>query len=127
MHGERLGDLLADREDRVEAGHRLLEDHRNVLAANLAHLLFRKSQQVAPAKHDLALDAARFFIEKPHDGKRGHALARAAFADDRHRFARCNLETHIAHHGFPAVINAEGGGEILNRKNRAYRTAGLFH
>ena len=27
---ERLGDLLADREDRVERGHRLLEDHRDL-------------------------------------------------------------------------------------------------
>ena len=34
----RLGDLLADREDGVERGHRILEDHRDVVAADLAHL-----------------------------------------------------------------------------------------
>ena len=31
---DRLGDLVADREDRVEASHRLLEDHRDLAAAN---------------------------------------------------------------------------------------------
>ena len=36
---DRLGDLLADREDRVERGHRLLEDHRDVVAADLRHLV----------------------------------------------------------------------------------------
>ena len=33
---DRLGDLLADREDRVERRHRLLEDHRDLGAAHLA-------------------------------------------------------------------------------------------
>ena len=35
----RLGDLVADREDRVERRHRLLEDHRDLVAADLAHLV----------------------------------------------------------------------------------------
>ena len=39
MDEQRLHHLLADRQDRVERGHRLLEDHRDVAAAHLAHLL----------------------------------------------------------------------------------------
>jgi len=38
MAGDRFGDLLADREDRIERGHRLLEDHGDLVAAHLAHL-----------------------------------------------------------------------------------------
>ena len=38
MQRERLGDLPADREHRVERRHRLLEDHRDVVAADVAHL-----------------------------------------------------------------------------------------
>jgi hypothetical protein len=47
MDEQRLHDLLADREDRVERGHRLLEDHRDVAAADLAHLLGGELEQVA--------------------------------------------------------------------------------
>ena len=35
---ERLADLIADREARIQAGHRLLEDHRHVLADDLPAL-----------------------------------------------------------------------------------------
>ena len=35
---DRLDDLVADGEDRVERGHRLLEDHRDLVAADLPHL-----------------------------------------------------------------------------------------
>ena len=42
---QRLLDLEPDREDRVERGHRLLEDHRNVAAADLAHLLVVEIEQ----------------------------------------------------------------------------------
>ena len=38
VQADGLGDLLAAREDRVERGHRLLEDHRDLFAADLAHL-----------------------------------------------------------------------------------------
>jgi hypothetical protein len=34
---DRFGDLLADREHRIERCHRLLEDHRDLCAANGAH------------------------------------------------------------------------------------------
>ncbi len=47
MAGERLGNLPADGEDRIEAGHRLLEDHGDIIAAHLAHFLVRKREDVA--------------------------------------------------------------------------------
>ena len=34
----RLGDLLADGIDRIERGHRILQDHRDLAAADIAHL-----------------------------------------------------------------------------------------
>ena len=42
----RLGDLLADGVDRVEARHRLLEDHGDVVAADLPHALGIESGKV---------------------------------------------------------------------------------
>ena len=38
-----LGDLRADRQHRIEAGHRLLEDHRDAMAAQALHLLFARA------------------------------------------------------------------------------------
>ena len=55
-----LFDLLTDVPDRVERRGRLLEDHRDPVAADLAHLFGREGQQVAAVEDDLAgLDAAR--------------------------------------------------------------------
>ena len=50
-----LGDLLADRLQRVERRHRLLEDHADVVAAQRAHLLLRGGEdfdavEVYPAR-----------------------------------------------------------------------------
>ena len=55
-----LGDLVADREHRVQAGQRLLEDHRDVVAADLAHLLRSgMRQELATVEPDLARRRSR--------------------------------------------------------------------
>jgi hypothetical protein len=54
MDGERLHDLQPDRQQRIERGHRLLEDHRDVAAADLAHRLVVEIEQVAAVEHDAA-------------------------------------------------------------------------
>ena len=38
MQADGLGDLFPDRKHRVQGGHRLLEDHRNIRPANALHL-----------------------------------------------------------------------------------------
>ena len=43
---DRLDDLVADGVDRIEAGHRLLEDHGDLAAADLAHLVIGQRQDV---------------------------------------------------------------------------------
>ncbi len=48
-----LGDLPADAQHRVERGHRLLEDHRDAVAADPAHLL------LAERRADRGRDSAR--------------------------------------------------------------------
>ena len=40
--------LRADRQHGIEAGHRLLEDHRDVVAADVLHLGIGEREQVAP-------------------------------------------------------------------------------
>ena len=50
MDDERLGHLRADGHHRVERGHRLLEDHRDLGAAHLLHLALGQRGEVAPAE-----------------------------------------------------------------------------
>jgi hypothetical protein len=83
VQADRLADLLADAEHRVERGHRLLEDHRQLVAAHVAHRGLVERQQVAAVERDRAADdASRRIRHQAHDRKRGHALAAARFADD---------------------------------------------
>ena len=79
---QRLHHLLADGQHRVERGHRLLEDHRDVAAAPLAHLLLGEVEQVLPLEQDLALGDAAGFGEQAHDRERGDRLAAAGLAHD---------------------------------------------
>ena len=50
LHG--LGDLVADGEHRVQRRHRLLEDHRDVVAADLRHLVLVERREVAALEED---------------------------------------------------------------------------
>src|SRR5580765_6245275 len=53
---EYLGDLAADAKRRVQRGHRLLEDERNLPAAYLADLLRRRAEQVGAVEESRSLD-----------------------------------------------------------------------
>ena len=101
MQDRGLGDLVADAEHRVEAGHRLLEDHRDVAAAELAQRPGRHPGEIddragARAEQDLAAgDAAGRIGDQSHDRQARHRLARAGFADHRQRLARVERERDV--------------------------------
>ena len=81
-----LADLLLDRVQRIERGHRLLEDDRDLLAADGAHgaaLAFRMS---LPLEQDLARSGCDAGVgQEPQDRQCRDGLARARFADQRDR------------------------------------------
>jgi hypothetical protein len=56
MEDDPFGDLLSDREDRIERGHRLLKDHRDPVSPYFPHLFFGKGQKVFPLEEDPASD-----------------------------------------------------------------------
>ena len=93
MQAQRFGDLVADRNHRVERGHRLLEDHRDRLPRIARISASLEAEQVgAFERHRAADDPARRVRHQPHDRQRGHALAAAGLADDRQRLARGDAE-----------------------------------
>jgi hypothetical protein len=82
-------------EHRVERGHRLLEDHRDVAAAVLAHLVFGQREKIAALEqHAAAGHPARRLREKAHHRERGHGFPAAGLADQGHHFARIDAPAH---------------------------------
>jgi hypothetical protein len=58
VEAQRLADLPTDAEHRIERRHGFLEDHRNLVAADGAHLAFRQLQQILALEADAASDDA---------------------------------------------------------------------
>src|ERR1051325_9232163 len=84
---ERLRYLLADGVDGVERGHRVLEDHRDVVAANLPHALFGRGQKVLAREQNLAPDDAARRAYQTHHRERRDGLPAARLADEPQHLA----------------------------------------
>ncbi len=96
---QRLGDLIADAEHRVERRHRLLEDQRDLRAAHRLHVAIAERQQIASFEaHATAGDPSRR-LHEAHDRQRGHRFAAARFADEPERLALVDRKAHIVHRG----------------------------
>jgi hypothetical protein len=110
---DRLGDLVARGEHRVQRGHRLLEDHRDIGAADAAHHPVGRAGQVeqvaaaAPERHAAVHDAPAAVLHQAHQRERGDRLARARLADDRQRLRAVHVERELTH-GFHGAL---GRGE----------------
>src|SRR5438309_1663280 len=91
---QRLGDLEPDREHRVQRAHRLLEDHRDLGAAQRLQLAARKLEQPAPEVIHAArgVHARVLARQQAHDGERGHRFAAARFSDQRDGAALGDVE-----------------------------------
>ena len=65
---DRLADLVADRQGRVQARERVLEDEPDLLAAQLAHVVFAQAQHVDAVEDDIAgHDPPRRVGDEPGD------------------------------------------------------------
>ncbi len=94
MSLEHLGHLQAHRDDRVERAHRILEDHRDVAAANVAQLVLRQRSHVHSVERDGSGDVAAALGQQSHDRERRDALAAARLSDQADRLSRVDVEGH---------------------------------
>ena len=102
---------------RVERRSRLLEDHRDSVAADVAHLLVGLLEQVLAVEDDLtALDHARS-RDKAHDRERGHALATARLADDAQDLAAPNVEVDAGDRADLALAQVERCAQVADVKD----------
>ncbi len=92
MQAQSFGNLLADRKDGIERSHWVLKDHRDVVAAHVAHRGIRQFQQVAVIKENFTRYDLSRRRDQTHDRKRGHRLAAAALSDQAEQFTTVEIE-----------------------------------
>ena len=115
MAHQSFGDLITDRKARIERRHRLLEDHRQPVAAQISHLRLGQGDQFSPLEQNGARHARPRFGQQPHDGKRGHALAAAGLADDAQRAPAHQRKAHAADGlRVPAAVALEDDTQVRN-------------
>ena len=118
MDAHDFGDLLADGEHGIERGHRLLEDHRDLLAADLPELAVGEVEQVLAVEQNLAagLDAPRR-ADEPQNGEGGDRLPAAALADDAERLAGHHVERDAIDGARDTGARVEVRAQLANGKD----------
>ena len=115
MRADRLGELAADGQDRIERGHRLLEDHGDVGAAQPPHLALGQRRELAPGEPHLAAgDPRHRFRQEPHDRQRRHRFAGAGLAGDAQRLAGGDVEGDMVDDDAAALGCSHLGDEIAD-------------
>ena len=115
----RLDQLVGDAQHRIERRHRVLEHHRDLAAAQAAHLVLAHGDDVAAAKDDLAAGDPALVLQQPNDRQRGDALARARFADDAERLAGHHLEAHAVDGADRAGVGVEIRPQVSDLEDAA--------
>ena len=111
---QHLVDLLAAGHDRVERGHRLLEDHRHARAAQFAQPRLVGRQDVLALEQDLARARLQRLGEQAHDGEGDHRLARARFAHQADDLARIDGEAHLVDGELAVGALGQRDGEVAD-------------
>src|SRR4029079_10958600 len=104
-------------EDGIEAGHRVLEDHRDVTPADRAQLVLTQGRQVLRIEHHVAaLDPAGGRGQQPDHRQVGDALAAAGFADQPQPLTLFELEGDAVDGVDGAFVGAEPDDQVLDRE-----------
>ena len=114
---------------------RLLEDHRDVAAAELPQRLDGQLREIdhrafAGPEQDLAADDASGRIRnQPHDRQARHRLAGAGFADDGERFPGVQRERDVLDRLDQPGIGEEMGPQMpdLQQRSASVRLRGHAH
>ena len=109
-----LANLAPDGEHRIQARHRLLEDHADLVAAERLQFAFAKRQEIAPLEPHLAGDAGGRFLQQSQDRERRNGFAAARLAQERDRLARVNREGKAVNGADGALRRSKLGLQVLH-------------
>src|SRR5581483_3929245 len=114
-------DLLADGLGRVQRRERVLEDHRDLVAADLLELAVAQPDQLPAAEPDRPLDDLAAPREQPEDRHAEHRLAASRFADQAKRLAGVDREVDVADRVDRGAAQPNVSGEVLDLERSGHR------
>ena len=112
VHLHRLGELFAHPDDGVERGHRLLEHHRDVVAAHIAQLLAVELADALVRDDRLTLDVS-VAGQQAEGRRRSDRFAGPRLADEGHDLAGAHVEGQPLHGMDASELRLELDVEIL--------------
>ena len=116
---ERLDDLIARREHRIQRGLRILEDHGDPPSPHLPHLALALRQEILALEKDLSPDdAARGLRDEPQQRERRHRLPRAGLPDEPEGLPLADAEADTVDSAHDAPARVELGVEIADFEDR---------
>ena len=118
--------MPADRLHGIQRGHRLLEDHADVIATDLLHLLDRQCGEITSLKADAATKYLTVRLrEQSCDGESGDALAATGLADNAKRLAAWYLEADAIDCGHAPGVGIKRGDEVFDLEDGAVHCLAL--
>ena len=109
---DHLTDLISHGLHRIQRGHRILEDHGNLFAADGTHLAFAQREEVPALEiHLAAQHLGRRVRQDPEDTQRRRGLARTGFTHKAQRFALAHLQVKIIDR-----VDAAAAGAVFHRE-----------
>ena len=118
MLPQHLADLAADRERRVERGHRLLEDDRDLPTPDAPKRGRGRGQQVHPVEA-CRPGHGRGVGQEAEDRHHRHGLATTRLADDAEHFACAELEAEPVDRMHGSVVGVETHRQVADVEERA--------
>ena len=119
MHEQGFPDLIADWEKRIQRRHRLLEDHRDMAAAQPPHRLraligqvHRRRVRIRHEPHPPCFNAGVVW-QQAHQRQRGDRFPGTALPHEGERLPAPQLETRIPHRGDRVLPMLEPHAKIL--------------
>ena len=106
--------LHPEREHRMERHHRILEQHRDALAAHSSHRLCGQSEQFPIVKAHAARGDAPGRVDQAEDRETRHRLARARLPDQPENLPAIERERSAVHRAQDALARVELRHEVRN-------------
>src|SRR6476646_1837660 len=114
MRPDHLRDLVADAIHGVERGHRILEHHRDLLAAHVTQLVVVQLVEFTAAIGDRPVNPCIRGAGEPGDRLRRNAVARAGLTDDGQHLARVQFERDAADRLHDTVFCREADRQVVD-------------
>ena len=114
VHLDRFDDLVAHPVHRMETRERVLEDHRELLAADGANRVVVELEKVLALEEDLPRDISRLPVRQAHRRERGDALPGAGLAHNPERLTPVHGEREAVDGLDDPVRGREMDAEVLD-------------